>query len=121
MVREPVLRRLLYSGADALESRAPVDWLWLGRHVKMANGTTLLTADTDANQAVWPQQRSQKPGVGFPIMRMVVLRPRAFVRRLSAWIKAGVRRPCRKRSFAAGHSALQGSDQKFRPAILEAA
>jgi hypothetical protein len=70
---EPVLRRLLYSGADALESRAPVDWLWLGRHVKMADGTTLLTADTDANQAVWPQQRSQKPGVGFPIMRMVVL------------------------------------------------
>ncbi len=70
---EHVLRRLVYSAADALESRVPADWLWLGRHVKMADGTTLLAPDTDANQAAWPQARTQKPGVGFPILRMVVL------------------------------------------------
>jgi hypothetical protein len=70
---EHVLRRLVYSAADALESRVPEDWLWLQRHVKVADGTTLLAAATDANQHAWPQSRSQKPGVGFPIMRMVVL------------------------------------------------
>jgi putative transposase len=70
---EPVLQRLVYGLADELESRVPPDWLWLGRHVKLGDGTTLLTADTDANQAEWPQARTQKPGLGFPILRMVVL------------------------------------------------
>ena len=70
---EPVLRRLVYAVGDALESRLPADWLWLSRHVKMADGTTLLTSDTDANQEAWPQARTQKPGLGFPILRMVVL------------------------------------------------
>jgi hypothetical protein len=70
---EPVLRRLVYTVGDALESRVPADWLWLGRHVKMGDGTTLLTPDTPENQEAWPQSRSQKPGVGFPILRMVVL------------------------------------------------
>jgi putative transposase len=70
---EPVLRRLVYGIGDGLESRAPADWLWLGRHVKIGDGTTLTTPDTEANQEVWPQQQSQKPGLGFPILRMVVL------------------------------------------------
>ena len=72
-LREPVLRRLVYTMGDELESRVPADWLWLGRHVKLGDGTTLLTPDTPANQELWPQQRAQKPGLGFPILRMVVL------------------------------------------------
>ena len=70
---ERVLRRLVYAVGDGLESRVPADWLWLGRHVKIGDGTTLLTPDTDANQEAWPQARTQKPGLGFPILRMVVL------------------------------------------------
>ncbi len=70
---ETVLRRLVYEVADSLESRVPADWLWQGRHVKVGDGTTLLVADTPANQHVWPQPRTQKPGLGFPILRMVVL------------------------------------------------
>jgi putative transposase len=70
---EAVLRRLVYAVGDELESRVPADWLWLNRHVKLGDGTTLLTPDTDANQAKWPQARTQKPGLGFPILRMVVL------------------------------------------------
>jgi hypothetical protein len=70
---EPVLRRLVYTVGDGLVSRVPPDWLWQGRHVKMADGTTLLTPDTEANQAEWPQARTQKPGLGFPILRMVVI------------------------------------------------
>jgi hypothetical protein len=70
---EGVLRRLVYAVGDELESRVPADWLWLGRHVKVGDGTTLLAPDTTANQAAWPQARTQKPGVGFPILRTVVL------------------------------------------------
>ncbi len=70
---ERVLQQLTYRVGDALESRVPADWLWLGRHVKIGDGTTLLTPDTPANQHAWPQARSQKRGVGFPILRMVVL------------------------------------------------
>ncbi len=70
---EGVLQRLVYQVADQLESQVPADWLWLGRHVKAGDGTTLLAPDTSRNQKVWPQQRAQKPGLGFPILRMVVL------------------------------------------------
>jgi hypothetical protein len=70
---ERVLQRLVYTVGDGLESRVPADWLWLGRHVKMGDGTTLLTPDTDPNREVWPQARTQKPGLGFPILRIVVL------------------------------------------------
>ena len=70
---ESVLRRLVYAAGEELESRVPADWLWHGRHVKIPDGTTLLAPDTPANQQVWPQSRTQKPGVGFPILRMLVL------------------------------------------------
>ena len=70
---ERVLEQLLYRVGEALESRVPADWLWQGRHVKIADGTTLLTPDTPLNQHAWPQARTQKRGVGFPILRMVVL------------------------------------------------
>ena len=70
---ERVLQRLAYGVADQLESRVPADWLWLGRHVKAGDGTTLTAPDTEENQGAWPQSRAQKPGLGFPILRMVVL------------------------------------------------
>ncbi|MEI7902643.1 MAG: IS4 family transposase [bacterium] len=70
---ERVLQRLVYTVGDELESRVPADWLWQGRHVKIADGTTLLAPDTPENQKTWPQARTQKPGIGFPILRMVVL------------------------------------------------
>lgn len=72
-LREPVLQRLTYEVADALEEQVPAKWLWFGRHVKMADGSTLMTPDTDANQAEWPQMAAQEPGLGFPILRFVML------------------------------------------------
>jgi hypothetical protein len=70
---EPVLRRLVYESGEGLEREVPERWLWLGRHVKIGDGTTLTAPDTPENQAAWPQPKSQQPGVGFPILRMVVL------------------------------------------------
>jgi len=65
-----VLKRLTYQVADDLEEAVPKDWLWHGRHVKIVDGSTLQVPDTEANQAEWPQSSSQKPGLGFPILRI---------------------------------------------------
>jgi DDE family transposase len=56
-----------------LEARAPDRWRWRGRRVVLIDGSTLSMPDTAANQQVYPQSRSQRPGVGFPIMRWVAL------------------------------------------------
>jgi putative transposase len=70
---EAVLRRLTYEVGDQLESRVPADWLWCSRHVKLADGSTLSPPDTKENQKEWPQPPTQAPGLGFPLLRMVVL------------------------------------------------
>jgi hypothetical protein len=69
----PVLQRLAVQAGRNLESQVPADWLWHGKHVTLVDGTTLLLPDTVANQAAYPQQSTQEPGLGFPILRMVVL------------------------------------------------
>lgn len=52
-------------------ARAPESWRWRGRRVRLVDGTTVVMPDTSANQAVYPQPRSQQPGLGFPLCRMV--------------------------------------------------
>lgn len=51
----------------------PGAWHWRGRRIKLVDGTTVTMPDTPENQAVYPQQNTQKPGLGFPIARMVGL------------------------------------------------
>jgi putative transposase len=68
-----IIRRLATQVADGCEQQLPEQWLWKGRHVHLVDGTTVSMPDTPANQAEYPQPRSQKPGLGFPIVRMVVL------------------------------------------------
>jgi hypothetical protein len=60
------------AGHKPLEEAAP-DWLWKGRRVKVADGTTVSMPDTPPNQKEYPQARTQKPGLGFPIARLVVV------------------------------------------------
>lgn len=45
--------------------------LWCGLRVFAVDGTTLTAPDTPENQAAFPQQKSQRPGCGFPILRLV--------------------------------------------------
>lgn len=52
---------------------APCWWRWRGRRVRLVDGATVTLADTEANQGAYPQPNSQKPGLGFPICRMVAL------------------------------------------------
>jgi hypothetical protein len=56
-----------------LEEQAPDAWRWHGKRVVLVDGSTLSMPDTPANQRAYPQMRSQKPGVGFPILRWVAL------------------------------------------------
>jgi hypothetical protein len=70
---ERFLQRLVDDVGSRLEDEAPDRWRWRGRRALLIDGTTVLLPDTPANQAVYPQSRSQKPGLGFPIMRLVIL------------------------------------------------
>jgi len=45
-------------------------WKWYGYNVYMVDGTTVLLPDTEDNQKEFPQQKNQKPGLGFPIVRI---------------------------------------------------
>lgn len=51
----------------------PAAWQWRSRPVKLVDGTTITMPDTNANQQLFPQQSSQKPGLGFPIARIVAV------------------------------------------------
>ena len=54
-----------------IDGQLPGDWRWQGRRVRLVDGTTLTMPDTPQNQATYPQQRNQNPGLGFPICRVV--------------------------------------------------
>jgi hypothetical protein len=70
---EPVLRRLTLDVAQGCEHVSPNHWLWHGRHVLLADGATVTMPDTSPNQAEYPQHVAQQPGLGFPLVRLVVL------------------------------------------------
>jgi hypothetical protein len=48
-------------------------WKWRKRPVRLVDGTTVVMPDTPENQQAYPQLGSQKPGIGFPISRLVGL------------------------------------------------
>ena len=48
-------------------------WHWNGRQVYIADGTGLSMPDTDANRLEYAVPPSQKPEIGFPMMRLVAL------------------------------------------------
>ena len=56
---------------DLIAGKVPNGWDWRGRRVLLVDGTTVTLPDTPANQATYPQQSGQKPGLGFPICRIV--------------------------------------------------
>lgn len=58
---------------QAMAATAPPAWHWCGHPVRLVDGTTVAMPDTEENQAVYPQPRSQAPGLGFPLVRLVGL------------------------------------------------
>jgi hypothetical protein len=60
--------------AWTLERRVTkVEQLLPGRDVKIVDGTGISMPDTPENQAIWPQPKGQKPGCGFPVLKLVGL------------------------------------------------
>ena len=70
---ESLLPRLARDTADRLRGGAPDAWLFHGRRVILADGSSVSMPDTPANRREYPQPRQQKAGCGFPIARLVVL------------------------------------------------
>jgi hypothetical protein len=62
------LSRLRVAMAAAGEKAAQ---LWHGLHPKVIDATTVGLPDTAKNQRAYPQSGSQKPGCGFPLLRLV--------------------------------------------------
>lgn len=68
------LRDLSCDVAEELEQAADESWLWKGKHhAKLIDGFTFTMPDTPANQATYPQAKTQQPGVGLPIARAVAI------------------------------------------------
>lgn len=82
-----------------VQERAGGEGLWCGRRVKVADGSSLSMPDTPDNQAVYPQSSRQKPGCGFPVMRVVALfslATGAMVALAKGALRVGERTLCRR-------------------------
>lgn len=70
--QEMVSSLVCFTG-QTMTSSVPLAGTWRGRPVRLVDGTTVSMADTPENQAAFPQPASQKPGLGFPIIRLLGL------------------------------------------------
>lgn len=68
-----MVESLVKESGKKLSSNSLDSWLWKGRKVKLADGTTILLPDSEDNQSHYPQHGQQADGVGFPIIRMVAV------------------------------------------------
>lgn len=68
-----LLARIAREVGARLCTHQPTAWRWRGREVKLVDGTTVSMPDTRANQARFPQSHGQKPGLGFPLARLVAV------------------------------------------------
>src|SRR5258707_2134675 len=68
-----VMVRLANEIGRTVHDSADDSWHWRGREVFLVDGTGLSMPDTYENQLAFPQIRSIKRGLGFPIMRAVAM------------------------------------------------
>lgn len=67
------LHQVLAATAQAADRRAGRASQLQGRPVKVVDGSTTQLPDTAENQKAYPQPSGQKPGCGFPVMKLAVL------------------------------------------------
>ena len=70
---EALPRHVAREVGQRLHDRVAPGALLRGRPIKIVDGSTASLPDTQANQQAYPQPRSQRRGVGFPILRFVVV------------------------------------------------
>jgi hypothetical protein len=59
--------------AQRMEANVTENQRWFGRVVKIVDGTNLSMPDTPENQQAYPQPSGQKPGCGFPMMKLTAI------------------------------------------------
>src|SRR4051812_34150430 len=117
---EDVFWDLVRQTGRSVASRAETPWHFQGRPVKVVDGSTVSMPDTPGNQAAYPQAKTQKPGVGFPIARLLVVFSLAVGTVLEAAVGpyqgkqtselALLRHGPRRRPGAAGYQGKQTSE-----------
>jgi len=85
---EALLAMLTRHTGRAADRAGLGEWRWLGRVVKLFDGSTVSMPDTPENQEAFPQSRTQAPGVGFPLARIGVL----FSLAVGTVLELGIRR-----------------------------
>lgn len=70
---EKAVHELVKEVGMAPIKHAPSQWKPYGRELKVFDGSTLKMADTSENQEAFPQHKGQKAGLGFPLLRFVVI------------------------------------------------
>jgi len=69
-----MLQRIRHAVAARVQQHLPeAQQLWQGLSLKVLDGTSTTLPDTAKNQRAYPQSRSQKPGCGFPLMKLVAI------------------------------------------------
>jgi hypothetical protein len=72
-LKPSAIRELAMRIASLVLETQDESWRWKKRNTVLIDGFTFKMSDTPKNQAVYPQHTSQKPGLGFPIARVVAL------------------------------------------------
>lgn len=108
---ESLFYGLMHQSGQQLQQQVPTAWHWHGRAVKIVDGSGVSMPDTEANQEAYPQPGSQKPGLGFPVARLVVV----FSLACGAVLAAAVGRSKGQQSselmlFHSLHAALERDD-----------
>ena len=70
---EAIFWNLVRQVGKSIHQHAETSWLFQGRAVKIVDGSTVSMPDTPENQAAYPQAKTQKSGLGFPIARLLVV------------------------------------------------
>jgi hypothetical protein len=68
-----LVRKIFAAVARAAGREIPPATLLQGRWLKALDGTSVRLADTKKNQQAFPQPSSQKPGAGFPVLKIAAL------------------------------------------------
>ena len=69
----PLLTQLTVKIGEIISRKTPTQWQWFGRSVRLVDGTTVSMPDTVKLQEVYPQPKSQKEGLGFPLCRLLAV------------------------------------------------
>lgn len=70
---ESSLKKIHLQSVKSEEKDKDVSDLWHQRRVRIVDGTTISMPDTYENQETYPQPNTQKPGCGFPLMRLTAV------------------------------------------------